>query len=67
MVRPGKPRDAGGQGQNLLLAGKLGPTGTPNLCLRWWDGQVAKDWGWMRRTRVKFLWTSEGGWPASLV
>lgn len=67
MVRPGKPKDAGGQGWNKSPAGKLGPTGTPSLCLRWWDGQVAKDWGWMKRTQGKVLWSSEGARPALLV
>lgn len=57
MVRPGKPRDAGGQSQNLFLGGKLGPTGTLNLCLRWQDGQLAKDWEGMRRRQVSGLST----------
>ena len=31
---------------------QLGP---PHLCLRWTDGQLAEDWGGMRRRQVKPL------------
>lgn len=34
VLGPGRPTGAGGQAQNLLLTGKLGPTGTPSLCLK---------------------------------
>lgn len=43
VVRPGKPVEAGGQGHNVTLGGKLGPPGTPNLCLRCRNGQLAEE------------------------
>lgn len=43
VVRPGKPVEAGGQGHNVSLGGKLGPPGTPNLCLRCRNGQLAEE------------------------
>lgn len=49
-----------------MLGGKLGPTGTPKLCLRQQGRQLAKDWGRMKRRQVKVLLTCEGGWLAWL-
>ena len=58
---PGRSWGLGQEGQRVqvgklrtcCLQGNLGPTGTPACASRRWDGQVAKNWGWMRRTPVK--------------
>ena len=43
MVRPGRPVEAGREGHNVSLGRKLGPPGTPNLCLRCRNGQLAEE------------------------